>query len=66
MLLPAEELAPHHSAKFNNEGGYPGAPLKPYPGPPYMTGSAEAGEVEMHAPAGRHTSACVCCHQHCL
>ena len=52
---------PSSFRKFNDEGGYPGAPLKPYPGPPYMTGSAEAGEVEMHAPAGGLIRTHVCC-----
>ncbi|CAK0785312.1 hypothetical protein CVIRNUC_008519 [Coccomyxa viridis] len=47
---------PSSFRKFNDEGGYSGAPLKPYPGPPYMTSSAEAGEVEMHAPAGSGSS----------
>ena len=40
--------------KFKDEAAYPhgGAPLKPYPGPPYMSGTDEAREVEMNTPGG--------------
>ena len=55
--------------KFKEEGEYGGAPLKPYPGPPYMPGSPEAREVEMRSSAGSlqglllHPAKCMLCSQ---